>query len=348
MMEPEQMAGEPIDNLDPVAESEIVGDGPPIPGLRLRTYRGPSDVASLVAVCNAAERADETNELTDIESLANRYANLDDFDARRDVLVAQVDRRVVAFSEQVRTVHDGTPVFGSYGYVVPEWRRRGLGRTMLRMAETNARARADAELTTTPAQLGSWSTENVSGNIALLESEGYTVARWFFEMERPDLEAIPPAPLPPDLELRPVPEERRRDVLLATFEAFRDHWGSHEPTDTDLRRILGDPATDPSLWQVAWAGNEVAGAVLPAVRPAENLAMGVERGWLDTVSVRRPWRRRGVAHALIAAALRELRRRGMHRAALGVDAHNPNGALGLYEGLGFRTIKRAMAYRKPI
>lgn len=337
-----------IDDLDPVADTEIVGDGPPIQGLRLRTYRGPSDLASLVAVCNAAERADGTNELTDIETLANHYANLDDFEARRDVLVAQVDRLVVAFSEQVRTVRDGTPVFGSYGYVAPEWRRNGLGRTMLRMAQTKARATADAEHTTTPAQLGSWSMENCSGNIALLESEGYAVVRWFFEMERPDLDVIPAAPLPPDLELRPVPEERRRDVLLATFEAFRDHWGSYEPTETDLRRILGDPATDPSLWQVAWAGNEVAGAVLPTVRPAENLALGVERGWLDQVSVRRPWRRRGVAYSLIAAALRELSRRGMDRAVLGVDAYNPNGALGLYEGLGFRTIKRAMAYRKPI
>ena len=59
----------------------------------------------------------------------------------------------------------------------------------------------------------------------------------------------------------------------------------------------------------------------------------MERGWLDQVSVRRPWRRRGVAHALIAAALRELSGRGLQRAVLGVDAHNPNGALGLYEGL---------------
>ena len=331
-----------------MAESEIVGDGPPIPGLRLRTYRGPSDVASLVAVCNAAERADGTNELTDIERLAHHYANLDDFDAHRDVFVAQVGGRMVACSELTRTLSDGTPIFGSYGYVVPEWRRRGLGRTLLHLTEANARSRANAERSTTPAQLGSWSTEDGTGNMALLAAEGYTIVRWFFEMERPDLVAIPPAPLPPDLELRPVPEGRRRDVLLASFEAFRDHWGSHEPTEADIRRILGHPATDPDLWQVAWAGDEVAGSVLPTIHPADNLALGVERGWLDQVSVRRQWRRRGVAHSLIAAALRELAQRGMHRAVLGVDAHNPNGALGLYEGLGFRTIKRAMAYRKPI
>ena len=38
----------------------------------------------------------------------------------------------------------------------------------------------------------------------------------------------------------------------------------------------------------------------------------------------------------------------MEVASLGVDAENPTGALGLYEGLGFRPVKRAMAYRKPM
>ena len=44
----------------------------------------------------------------------------------------------------------------------------------------------------------------------------------------------------------------------------------------------------------------------------------------------------------------ELRRRGMDSIALGVDAENSSGALGLYEGLGFRVDERAAAYRKPL
>jgi ribosomal protein S18 acetylase RimI-like enzyme len=82
--------------------------------------------------------------------------------------------------------------------------------------------------------------------------------------------------------------------------------------------------------------------------PADNEASGIRRGWLDRVSVRRPWRRQGVGRALIAASLNELQRRGMEIASLGVDADNPTGALELYEGLGFRQDKRSTAYRKPI
>ena len=53
------------------------------------------------------------------------------------------------------------------------------------------------------------------------------------------------------------------------------------------------------------------------------------------MSVRRPWRRRGLARALVAESLRALRDAGMTSAVLGVDADNPTGALGVYEDNGF-------------
>ena len=155
-------------------------------------------------------------------------------------------------------------------------------------------------------------------------------------------------PLPDGLELRPVTENLAWQVLAADSEAFQDHWGAREMTESDIVGRLGEPDNDLSLWQVAWAGDEVAGSVLPIIFPADNAAEGLQRGWLDRVSVRRPWRRRGLARALIAAALHELRARDMEAASLGVDSENPTGALGLYEELGFRIDKRTAAYRKPL
>ena len=72
----------------------------------------------------------------------------------------------------------------------------------------------------------------------------------------------------------------------------------------------------------------------------------MNRAWLERVSVRRRWRRRGVARALIAAAMRATRERGLSTAALGVDTQNPTGALGLYEALGFTVHKRGSAWQK--
>ena len=67
-----------------------------------------------------------------------------------------------------------------------------------------------------------------------------------------------------------------------------------------------------------------------------------------TVSVftRRPWRKRGLASALIGRSLELLRERGMTSAVLGVDADNPTGALALYERAGFEPSYRASAWRK--
>ena len=105
---------------------------------------------------------------------------------------------------------------------------------------------------------------------------------------------------------------------------------------------------DTSLWVVAWDGDEIAGVVQNWIWPTENAQLGVQRGWLEHISVRRPWRRRGLARAITAESLRLLRDRGMTDAMLGVDADNPNGALGLYEGLGFAVDKQSAAYRRAL
>jgi ribosomal protein S18 acetylase RimI-like enzyme len=69
---------------------------------------------------------------------------------------------------------------------------------------------------------------------------------------------------------------------------------------------------------------------------------------LDSVFVRRPWRRRGLAAALVGRSLALLRDRGMTSAWLGVDADNPTGALGVYERAGFEVHLRSSAYHKPM
>ena len=99
---------------------------------------------------------------------------------------------------------------------------------------------------------------------------------------------------------------------------------------------------------MAWDGDQVAGVVQNWIWPEENEALGVNRGWLEHISVRRPWRRRGLARALTAASLVTFRERGLDEGMLGVDSENPNGALGLYEGLGFSMRSRAAAYRRSL
>jgi ribosomal protein S18 acetylase RimI-like enzyme len=82
--------------------------------------------------------------------------------------------------------------------------------------------------------------------------------------------------------------------------------------------------------------------------PEENEVLGVKRAWLEHVSVRRPWRGRGVASALIAVTLDMLRAEGLEEAMLGVHGENPTGAVGLYERAGFRVHRRWSLWRKAM
>ena len=86
---------------------------------------------------------------------------------------------------------------------------------------------------------------------------------------------------------------------------------------------------------MSWLGDTVVRQVKPFINTEENAARGYQRGYSEYISTHRDWRTRGIAGALLAMSLRELRKRGMTEAALGVDTNNPGGAFHLYTSLGF-------------
>ena len=59
-----------------------------------------------------------------------------------------------------------------------------------------------------------------------------------------------------------------------------------------------------------------------------------EMGWVGTLGVRRPWRKRGLGLALLRHSFNEFYRRDKRKVGLGVDAQNLTGALRLYESAG--------------
>ncbi len=87
----------------------------------------------------------------------------------------------------------------------------------------------------------------------------------------------------------------------------RDSWGFVPGTEGDSQRWLASPTFDPSLWKVGWEGDEVAGMVLNFFNQAENQEYGRKRGWTDPICVRIPWRRRGLARALLVQSIHMFR-----------------------------------------
>lgn len=323
---------------------------PAIDGLKFRRLRAgdTSEFAAIAELIGITHIEDRVAWLPTARQLQDELEGSSEIDVTRDLILAELDDRLVGYAGQERVMRDGVAVYELSGNVHPEVRRRGIGRTLLCENERRVMERAASEPADQPVALATQVDETQAGYEALVESAGYRIVRWFFLMRRRTLDDIPDAPLPDGVELRAVEQDQLRPILLAEKEAFRDHWDARELTEDDITITLGRVELATDLWVVAWDGDEIAGVVQNWIWPDENEQLGVQRGWLEHISVRRPWRRRGLARAITAESLRRLKAAGMTEAMLGVDSENPNGALGLYEGLAFEVEMRSASYRRSL
>jgi GNAT superfamily N-acetyltransferase len=336
--------------MEEIVDSVLaVEDTPDIPGLVLRGFRGDVDFPAMLAVIEASKKTDGLDRTDTLEEIAHNYSHLQRCDPYQDMLFAEVDGRVVGYSRVWwAQTSDGKRLYTSFVFLMPEWRHKGIRRAMLRHNERRLREIAAGHARDGERWFSAWASEGEEHWESLLAEAGYRAVRHGFEMVRPDLEEIPDVPLPEGLEVRPAVEEHYRTVFEAAKEAFRDSWEYSDDwwTDEEFESWQEEPTFQPELWQVAWDNGQVAGMVLNFIRHDENEEYKRKRGYTETICVRRPWRRRGLARALIARSFEVLKGLGMTEAALGVDTESPTGALQLYEGMGFRPVKRDSLYRR--
>jgi len=326
-----------------------VPDTPAIPGLSFRRFAGPADYPAMVALLQACIMEDQLDTVEDIDSVKRAYRHLTNCDPDRDMILAEVAGTLVAYGrgwwdEEL----SGARRYGHFVNLHPDWRGRGIGRAMLCWIEARMRVVAAGHPANRTKTLQSETEDGQVDWRRILEAEGYTPVRWGRLMVRPLAEPVPACPLPDGLEVRPVREPEIPVIWWAAEEAFRDHAGRGEWSDEHLAEWRESPTFQPRLWQVAWDGGEVAGMVLNQLDEAENEAYGRRRGHTETICVRRPWRGRGLARALITRSLHLWKDMAMTEAAHGVDTQNATGALQLYESLGYKATKTYTTYRKAL
>ena len=327
---------------------EIEG-APAIDGLRFRRPTGSDDdYEAMARVVNAANIEDDVPWLPTGTNLREEMEGSSGLDPLTDVVLTEIDREVVAVASVERTMRGGQPMYDVHGHIVPEHRRRGLGRPLLHENLRRVREIAGAHGDPYPLTIRGWTGERETGHQSLLTSEGFTTDRWFFLMRRPTLDDIPEVPLPEGIQLRPVRPADHRPIFDAEFEAFQDHWLPDDYDEARFEELFKKTDLDTDLWVVAWDGDEIAGVIQNWIWTAENERLRVKRGWLEKISVRRPWRRRGLARAMTAESLRRFRTTGMTDAMLGVDTENGTGALRLYEELGFEVDQRTSAFTRTL
>ena len=317
-----------------------------------RPYRGRADHAVMASILGEYHQHSGTSSRPTAEQLDATYANLVNCDPEDDIVVIESDRDGPVGYVRVwwEDLEDGTHDYVLFAPMRPAHIAEPLFAAVVGSAEDHLRIKA---LGREAARFRAFASHpgpglEPTGEAAWLESLDYRPIRFEASLVRPDLEDIPELSLPDDVEMRPVTPDMVRPILEAHWEAFRGSWDFGEATEEDFQRSIDDPLVDISLWKIAWVGDTVVGQVKSFINDEENQANGYLRGYTEYISTHAQWRNRGIAGALLAESLRELKSRGMTQAALGVDTSNPGGAFQLYTKLGFELRSYEAVYAKPI
>lgn len=320
-----------------------------IEGVQFRFFRGEDDFAPMVAIMNACNRVDRAEYNESVEDVARVFAHLKNCDPSTDMLFAHVGDAPIAWSRVFwKDEFRGPRLYCSLGFVAPQFRRKGLGSYLLQWSEERLRTISVSHPPEIQKMFHVWTTDAVPGEIRLFEVSGYSVARTMVAMVRPATEPLPTCDLPTGLEVRPAHTGHYRAIWDAWEEAYRDHWGYTPRSETDFIAWQKSRLFQPDLWKVAWDGRDVAGLVLNCIDERRNQWLDVDRGYTHHVFVRRPWRRKGLARALLTESIRMFAGLGMTETYIGVDTESPSGADVLYSSLGYRPYRKHLIYRKTL
>ena len=237
------------------------------------------------------------------------------------------------------------------GCVDPDYENLGIATWLLHWAEQRALQELPnllAELRFAP-RLGVFREAEKSRK--LFEGLGYGRIRSSYHMQIEMDEPVSAPEFPEGIILRTYqPGIDAEAVYRAQTDSFRDHFGFvEEPFEDGLdhfKHFWEQPGFDPSLLFLAIDGpsREIAGISLCPSHSIDD----PELGWVSTLGVCRPWRKRGIGLALLRHSFNEFYRRGMRKVGLGVDAENLTGALRLYENAGMHVQQVFDMYEKEL
>jgi mycothiol synthase len=293
-------------------------------------------VHELLRVCNIGDYGEPEITLDDLRTEWQAPT----FDREADAwIVIAPGGKVVGYADMGQREH--ARIF-AFVRVLPEYANQGIGEHLLSLAEQWAhkqmlQAKPEARVT-----LNSFVSSRNEEDQRFFARMGMKEVRrsWRMEIEMDE------APLEPEwpehVTVRTfVRGQDERTVFDTDDEAFQDHWG-HLPGNFEEWKhwTVEREKFDPSLWFLAFEGDEIAGISLGTYL--------LDNGWVDTLAVRRPWRRKGLGMALLLHSFGEFYRRGKHKVGLGVDSQNLTGATRLYMRAGMHVAREYIAFEKEL
>jgi mycothiol synthase len=226
-------------------------------------------------------------------------------------------------------------------YVDPACEGIALNRMLLQECDRQTRTRVAAQAGSGGAIVTTWIAHGYDRDRLAIEAAGFQLVKCSYEM-RIDMEHRPPEPRWPEgIWVRSaVPGQDDGAICRLMAAAFA---GTHlAPSDFAGWRdaMIGGAYFDADLWFLALRKEEIIGACLCAVYPEQ------QQAWVRQLAVAAPWRRRGVARALLLHAFRAFYERDHPTVRSGVEADTI--AHRLYEQVGMRRVQQFDEYQKKI
>ncbi|MFI2751911.1 GNAT family N-acetyltransferase [Cellulomonas sp. P22] len=304
-----------------------------------------ADVPALAQLRAAVEEADAAPFRTSPAEVAEGFDGAWK-DHRRDTLAGLDGDGVLRASAQVSTNPGDVGTLRVFldGAVHPAVRGRGVGRALVAWMDGRARQLLAGSGKELPARILTYLEDTDEGAKALYSRAGFAPARHYVSMRRPLSGPLPEARPVEGVRVVPWTDELDDRVRRAHNDAFADHWGSEPYTAEAWALHVATFAPTWSRVALDEASGEVAGYLVSSRYEHDWPVTGYTYGYASLLGVRRAWRGRGVAVALLASAMAAYRADGMQHARLDVDTANPSGAHGLYGALGFEVQHGSVMY----
>lgn len=307
-----------------------------VAGLGFRRFNAENDYRLYLDLFNGCKEVNHIDRVMTLEDIKNDEKWTKNYDIHQNFLFVELEETPVGyFGYWWEMEIDGKVVYNPFGNLLPDFWGRGIAALMLQYAEDKCKEIAALKHGGMDRRLRIGLNEKASEKGNFLLGNGYAIERYFFAMDRPIDLPLGEHPLPEGVEIRSAEPAHFRAIWEADFENFKDHWGASDPSEEMYEAWQKDRMFLPSLWKIAWQGDNVVGIVQNMLDEEENQSFNRKRGYTENISVQRKWRGKGVASALIAESIRMFRDMGMDHTHLGVDADSPTRALKLYEDLGY-------------
>lgn len=313
-------------------------DAPSISGLTFRLFQGEADIPALQEVRQAVQSVDGNVNIPAPDKNSTSICN-----PLQDCLIAEIEGRMICFTWFDRWVGtDNAQVYLHLGSLVPQWRRKGIGRAILHWQQQRLRQIASSHPSAGPLFFGDHAIETQLGTHALLLSEGYHVAFTRVGMAyRLPTTPIQRLPLPDNLDLRPFERKLLPALYAANDEAFQDYrLDYNRETYEDFLNDIHWPHVNTDLWFIAWDRDQIAGLVINEING--------NRGETLWTAVRRPWRKRGLARVLMLHTLKCFQEHAVTHAEVATVIENPGNSFQLYKSIGYSVTRRLLRYRKAM